>query len=194
MSTKNVSGIYLIKNVINNKVYIGQSINIERRINDHKKLLKGNRHDNKHLQSAWNKNGKESFSFEILEECPIDELNSKEKYYIELFNSLNPKIGYNLLEVPETSYGASPSWAGRQKISNSNKGRKHTEETKKKISLAKMGNPSRKGQRNSDEVCQQIKERMMGNKIWVGRKHSEETKRKMSELARGRKPSDRKNN
>ena len=48
-------GIYLIKNNISKKEYIGQSINIEKRWKDHKKDLRNNIHKNQHLQNAYNK-------------------------------------------------------------------------------------------------------------------------------------------
>ena len=87
-------GIYMIKNNINGKVYIGQSKNIDIRWTKHKTELNANRHANKHLQGAWNKYGCDAFSFLILEECPDCELNKKEQYYIEFYNSFN--TGYNL--------------------------------------------------------------------------------------------------
>jgi group I intron endonuclease len=96
-----ISGIYSIVNNINNKKYIGQSRNIKRRIYNHKYELRKNKHFNKHLQRAWNKYGEEHFSFEVICECSTDEINEKEKYYIELYDSfLN---GYNNTEGGEDS-------------------------------------------------------------------------------------------
>ena len=60
-------GIYKIENKVNGKVYVGQSIDIERRWYSHKTQLNGNRHGNVHLQNAWNKNGNNSFEFVIVE-------------------------------------------------------------------------------------------------------------------------------
>lgn len=87
-------GIYKIENKVNGKVYIGQSNNIEVRWTNHRSELKHNCHHNKILQRAWNKYGSENFDFIIIEECKLDELNSKEIYWIEHFNSYN--FGYNL--------------------------------------------------------------------------------------------------
>ncbi len=83
-------GIYKITNRINNKIYIGQSINCEKRFNEHKSS-----EHNKHLKRAYDKYGLENFSFEVLEETEESLLNERETYYIEFFNSINPKIGYN---------------------------------------------------------------------------------------------------
>lgn len=63
LNTENMIGIYKI--VINNKAYVGSSFNIERRIIQHKSDLKNQRHDNPHLQNAYNKYNE--FNFEILE-------------------------------------------------------------------------------------------------------------------------------
>lgn len=79
-------GIYRITNIINNKVYIGQSINIEDRFAHHRSSLSHNRHENEHLQRSWNKYGAQHFMFEVLEECSEEELDSKERYYINLFD------------------------------------------------------------------------------------------------------------
>lgn len=91
--------IYKITNIINNKVYIGQTIgSIEKRLREHKSnaLLKK---DKSTLHSAMRKYGIENFIIKILEECPNELLNQKEIEYIEKFNSFlgNPNCnGYNM--------------------------------------------------------------------------------------------------
>lgn len=94
MSTSK-SGIYIIKCLVDNKVYIGQSISIRGRLGYHRRDLKKNKHSNSHLQSAWNKYGKDNFTFEILEVCTDKELNEREIYYINNYQCNNPKFGYN---------------------------------------------------------------------------------------------------
>jgi group I intron endonuclease len=88
-------GIYKITNKINNKVYIGQSNCIERRIADHIKCLTLKKHKNKHLQSAVNKHSIINFNFEIIEECIEEMLNKRENYWIEFYNSHKSEFGYN---------------------------------------------------------------------------------------------------
>lgn len=92
-------GIYKIVNKINNKVYIGQSININRRIKEHfwKAQCEKDVSYNSALHSAIRKYGKENFKWEVIEECEIEEIDEKEKYYIQFYNSLTPN-GYNILE------------------------------------------------------------------------------------------------
>lgn len=89
-------GIYKIENLVNGKVYIGQSININQRWSKHKADLRHNNHDNVHLQNSWNKYGEDSFSFEVIENCSEQELNDKEIYWINEYNSYEREFGYNL--------------------------------------------------------------------------------------------------
>ena len=62
-------GIYMIRNRINNKVYIGQSIDLVRREGDHFSDLRRGIHTNTHLQSSFNKYGEVNFEFIVLEYC-----------------------------------------------------------------------------------------------------------------------------
>ena len=91
------TGIYKIENLTNGKVYIGQSIHIERRWQEHCR-------ESSHslISKAIRKYGKESFSFQILEECEVKDLNDLESYYINFFNSTIPN-GYNIEEKTETN-------------------------------------------------------------------------------------------
>ena len=89
-------GIYKITNLINNKVYIGQSVDIKQRWNSHKRQsIIPNKEYNKYLYRAFRKYGIENFNFEILEECSREKLDEKEHYYIILYNSNNDQYGYN---------------------------------------------------------------------------------------------------
>lgn len=90
-------GIYKITNKINGKVYIGQSIDIERRWETHRKR---NSIDDSFLYRAIRKHGLENFKFEIIEECLQIELNDKEKFWIRHYNSWG-KAGYNLTQGGE---------------------------------------------------------------------------------------------
>ena len=85
-------GIYKIENKINGKVYIGQSQNIFKRWSVHGNKNKAN-NCNMVIAKAITKYGVENFRFEILELCPKEELNTKEKYWISIYDSY--KDGYN---------------------------------------------------------------------------------------------------
>lgn len=90
-------GIYIIRNLVNNKIYIGQSIDIERRWQEHKRMYK-KESERKHsyLYNAIYKYGIDSFSFDVLEECDEAILNEREIYYIDKFNATDHDIGYNI--------------------------------------------------------------------------------------------------
>ena len=85
-------GIYKIENLINHKIYIGQSIHIEQRWMEHCRAS-----SNSLISKAIQKYGKENFSFQILEEInTIEKLDELETKYIKDFNSLIPN-GYNIM-------------------------------------------------------------------------------------------------
>lgn len=89
------SGIYMIKNKVTDKVYIGQAKDIENRWKEHVRSLNKNKHHSKKLQRAWNKNGCDNFEFKVVENVQVDELNATELYHIDLNNSV--ENGYNMI-------------------------------------------------------------------------------------------------
>lgn len=88
-------GIYKIENNITHLVYIGQSRNIEQRWHNHCSHINSARNDGLPLYRAFRKYGVENFSFSVVELCAIEELDEKEKFYIQKYNSFAPN-GYNL--------------------------------------------------------------------------------------------------
>lgn len=171
-----LAGVYIITNLTNGKCYVGESLNIKKRMRDYRC---SKRTTSQPVIHAIRKYGVENFHIEIfyLPGFKKEDLLDLEEAAIKTFKSLIPN-GYNVCRR-----GSNRKYATGFKLS---------EESRKKLSLSKMGNPSRKGQRNSDEVNRQCSERMKGNKIWLGKKHSEETRKKMSELCKGKIPSQRK--
>ena len=147
-------GIYEIFNMVNGKSYIGQSTNITQRLSRHKSELRHNKHQNLHLQNAWNKHGEHSFLFNILEYCNIDELDDIERYYINIWNLTNSQYGYNVESGGNLNKTLSEKT--RKKISESKKGKTHSLETRKKMS-----------ENNA--------------RYWEGKKRSKRTKKKISE-------------
>lgn len=85
-------GIYKITNLTNGKSYIGQSVHIERRWMEH--CLPS---ANSAIAKAIQKYGKEQFSFQVIEECPQEQLDEKEEYYISHYNTVVPN-GYNIMD------------------------------------------------------------------------------------------------
>lgn len=100
-----ISGIYKITNKVNNKVYIGSSTDLFRRIRYHKNLLRIHKHINSHLQSAYCKYGVENFEYEIIEVCCSELLLEKEQLKIRELNSNNGEFGYNIRITCYTNKG-----------------------------------------------------------------------------------------
>ena len=89
---EHIIGIYKIENLISGQIYIGQSVNIYKRFKEH--LRGGLYNDSQLIDEAIQKIGIKNFSFKIIERCQIKELNRKEKFFIQYYNSLIPN-GYN---------------------------------------------------------------------------------------------------
>ena len=97
LGAKTVCGIYKITNQKNEKCYIGQSVDVSRRWKDHAKCGLGiDTPQGNKLYKDMQDFGIWNFSWELLEECSKEQLNEKEKYYIELYQS--KEYGYNTLK------------------------------------------------------------------------------------------------
>jgi len=150
--------IYKITNKINNKIYIGQTVkSLKLRWKQH---CNGNRHSLA-LSNAIKKYGIDGFNIEIVDFAEnLEELNKKEEEYINKFNSLAPN-GYNLMtggirpKFSEESkkrmgrkgsrhplYGKKHSEESKKKISESHKGKKLTKDHKLNISNSRVGKPN----------------------------------------------------
>lgn len=82
-----ICGVYKIENSVTGDTYIGQSISIKSRWRKHKNHLLKNKHHSKYLQRAYNKYGKEAFTFEILSETTIPEsLNVIEQVFMNIYS------------------------------------------------------------------------------------------------------------
>lgn len=99
ISRERICGVYSITNTVNNKIYIGSSVDIYGRWVNHELNLNKNTHHNSYLQRAWNKYGKENFKFEIIEKCPKDKRIEVEQKWYEYYKSGDRKYGYNMCEV-----------------------------------------------------------------------------------------------
>lgn len=91
---KRTSGIYCIENILNNKKYVGSSVDFYYRWHRHRSDLIRNKHGNRKLQNSWNKNNPEDFIVYILEECEELDLTKREQFWID---KLNPKFNITLL-------------------------------------------------------------------------------------------------
>lgn len=161
-------GIYKIINTIDNKFYIGSSLNIKSRIYKHKNKLRLNKHDNIYLQRAWNKYKEDCFKFEVVLYCLPEFLRECEQEYINKYIPFKENDCYNLKE--QVLYV--PRHTDLQ-ISNQVKaqiGRKCSQETKKKISISLKGRVV-----NKPEHYIKLSEKFKGRTV------KEETRRKIKE-------------
>lgn len=90
------SGIYCIRSISQNKIYVGQSVDLNRRILNHKYLLKKGKHSNEILQRHHDKYGINDLKFEIIEFCGIKKLDERECYWINYYDSMNRNNGFNM--------------------------------------------------------------------------------------------------
>lgn len=174
------TGIYAFENKINGKKYIGQAVNLERRLREHEYYLELGRDKCAALQRAVNKYGRENFSVYVIEYCEPEVLNALEIHYIKLYDSAS-RNGYNV-----SAGGMSgllgykhPPEVGR-KISAAKKGWKMSEEAKKKISHFNSGKVV------SPETRAKISAGRSGEKHYFwGKKYTEEEKAKLSKAHSG---------
>jgi len=176
--------IYLMKNEINDKVYVGQARNLRKRELAHRRGKCGCTA----LQNSINKHGQFNFSFSVIDRCfSQKEMDEKEKYWIKILSSRTP-LGYNIKEGGE---GGGPcAEETKIKIGMAHKGRKRTPE---QIEYMRQVNLGRK---TSEETKEKLRRINLGKKMspaaiekmrqfWLGRKHAEKSKQKMSESSKG---------
>ena len=158
-------GIYKITNIINGKVYIGQSTNLKDRIKQHKSMIKNYNENNNYLRKATKKYGYKNFKIEIIKFCDEKELDYYEIYYIDLYKSSDRKFGYNIELGGNINKHLSKEQIDKMKKNKKGKlkgkdnpffGKKHTEKTKKIISEKQKGNKYCLGRVLSDETKSKI--------------------------------------
>ena len=178
-----MKGIYKIISP-SNKVYIGQSIDIERRFRHYKRL---SCKDQVKIYNSFLKYGVNAHIFEVLELCDTEDLNNRERHYQDLYDSV--VNGLNLLYVKSEHFNGGHSEESKKKISDSKKGKTFTDEHKYKIGLSNsrrvMSAETKEKHRLAGlgrKASPETKEKQRQSKL--GGKRSEETKRKMSESAK----------
>lgn len=146
-SIPRTSGIYKIVCLSNDKVYIGSTINLQRRIIKHRYDLRHGVHANRYLQNAWKKHGELVFEFRIIELIAAPLLVEREQYWIDKLRACDHRRGYNVRPIANSNRGikrkpSSPEHIQRRVASR--RGYRHSDETRIKIGAANRGRkPSR---------------------------------------------------
>ncbi len=190
--------IYLLTNLINNKIYVGQTIQpIKKRIHQHnaeaRRFAKGHKVWS-HLHAAMAKYGIENFKPEVIDTADyLEEMNEKECLWIKRLHSDDRRIGYNL-EKGGNGLGR-VSEETKLKISMTLKGRKHSPEHTKKCADARRGKPVSEETRKRLSLMQKGVKRSKEHILAIVRGHTglkltEATKRKISEATKGKKRSE----
>jgi len=174
-------GIYKITSP-KNRIYIGQSININMRFYRYRKLQCKSQIK---LYNSLSKHGVENHKFEIICICSIDDLNKNEVYYINFYKSTDSNLGLNCKTggsngVPSEQTRLKMSIAAKGRTSPM-KGRKQSAEARKKMSESKKGMVSpRKGVKLNEN-----QKKLLGS-YQIGIKQSEETKQKRVNSSKGK--------
>lgn len=141
IKSKETVGIYIIENLVNGHFYVGQANGLSRRFNEHSSMLQRNKHDNIHLQRAYNKYGSEAFVMFMMQPCAETQLDRVEQEWIDLFWDVC-RTCYNMKVIankPPKRKGTKLTEEQRKKWSDVKKGKKFSEEHKRKIAVAHMG-------------------------------------------------------
>ncbi len=170
---ENYPGIYILTNIINNKQYVGETVNIKTRMKGHK------RSSSQTIHSAIKKYGIDKFDVyvEYFPNFIKKDLQILEEQLILRCNSLVPN-GYNVLIKGESSIGFKHSEECKLRMSLLKKGKKLSEEHKENLSKSRIG------RKHSHHAKLKMRNSQLGNK------HSEETKLKMSLTRKGKAPSE----
>lgn len=161
------SCIYFIVNLINGNIYVGSTVNFNHRKNTHSWKLNNNKHNNKHLQSSFNKYGKKFFIFTPVEYCSIDQLRDKEKWWVLDLSKKEIKLYNGTFDTNNFTY---ISEEHKNKISLGNKGK--TLGRKQSIEHIKSSADARKGTKR-------------GFYKKSGIKRSDEFKKHLSDMRKG---------
>jgi group I intron endonuclease len=175
----NYSGIYKIESKLEpDRCYIGSAINIGRRWNTHLRDLKNGVHHSIKLQRHCDKYGRGDLMFSIINECDKSKLLKTEQTYIDL---LIPY--FNNCMTAGSQLGAKRSDEFRERLREVNTGKKHSEETKKKMSNSRMGRISgMKGKHLTPEHKKKLSITRIGK---ITHEWADESRKKASESHKG---------
>jgi group I intron endonuclease len=182
------AGIYKLVCIVSGKIYIGKSVNIYNRLSYHKSCC-NRKFGRFHFENALIKYGWENFEIDILEifenfnkNLDKEKLFDREAHYIGIYNSTDRNIGYNICKYSTDRTGYKCSEEVRKRMSEGQRGKKHSEYTKNKMKKPKSDSFKEKCRRRKH--TEESKEKMRISKM--GKQMSEETKIKIRESKIGK--------
>ena len=149
--------IYLIRNTANGKFYVGSAVDVNKRLSQHKRCLRRNAHQNRKLQSAWNKHGETAFTFTVIEEVTDSAaLLQREQFWIDTMCAV--RFGYNLTPTAGSPLGTRHSDETKRRMSLAHSGKKKTPEHVENVRAALAG------RKMTDEQRQKMRDKKLGVK------------------------------
>ncbi|MDB6104038.1 MAG: hypothetical protein JWO52_4037 [Gammaproteobacteria bacterium] len=198
------SGVYMIRNLVTGKVYVGSAVKLRKRANEHHSTLVANTHFNRRLQNSWNKHGPDAFEFVVLELVQdLGQLTSVEQRHIDERQSFVNGVGYNLRPKADSNLGLKMPPHVIEIIRRTHTGRKHSPETIAKRMASQIASGGRERMRlahlGKKQSAELVAKRMaaavasgareIARIASIGRKSSAETRAKQSASLTGRKMS-----
>lgn len=159
-------GIYKITNIVNGLVYIGQTTQgFQKRYWMHQWHLRKGKHDNQHLQNAWNLYGENNFQFSVVEILPKEKIDEREVYWIKFYRVLGKCYSIQDGGQPKRLVDF-VSKESRRLVGEKNRqrllGSHLSEETKEKMSLSRKGKfVQKKTLKITPEQARAIKEKLI---------------------------------
>lgn len=165
--------IYKIECMVNNKVYIGQTVNFKARIQNHLGVLNNNKHTNPFLQDDFNQFGQNNFSFEIIDTAnSLEESLQKETYWINYYGGIDNDTTYNVKGNDKDNKEYAKRKSKTLKC-DAFRGHTHSEDSKNKISNS-LKDAYKNGVHKSPE------KRYGEANSFYGKHHTEETRQQLS--------------
>lgn len=200
MAKRKMPGVYEIVNVLDGKRYVGSSVHLTARRDEHFRRLRKGDHHSRYLQSAWDKHGEDAFIFRVICRCDVEDLLAREQ------EEIDRQSDYNMTKGAGSCLGRVASEETRAKMSAARKGRNkgpRSEQHCRNISAALKGKPrpesamaalqaARRAYKFTDEDRKAIGDATRRSYA-EGRRDrtvSEEHRRKIAETLRGRKASE----
>jgi group I intron endonuclease len=209
--SRDISGVYVIRNTVSGRVYVGSSARVSHRWSVHRYSLRKGTHHCAMLQRSWMKHGEDAFVFDILEKVEReDDLFAREQFWIDKLNSTCPKDGFNIYPRAGGPRGYKMSTESRAKMSAARLGKKHPPRTasqKAAMSAAQRGRKvseetraKQRGRKASDKTRAKMRSSHIGKHrepktaahkealrlAAIGRKATEQTRKNMSAAGKGR--------